>query len=188
MEFLSGGTLKETLERLHPLPLAEIKRVLLQVCKGLSEVHKHGIVHRDLKTGNIMFDSSVTIRIMDFGLSKSPLVTTMTSLGTVLGTLGYVAPEQITNQSVDQRTDIFSLGVVITELLTNTLPFKGENEIALIHSIFNVVPPPPSTLRPDVTPAWDSIVAKCLAKNPQERYSSAEEVRKAIEETGTNLT
>jgi serine/threonine-protein kinase len=125
---------------------------------------------------------------MDFGLSKSPLVTTMTSLGTVLGTLGYVAPEQITNQSVDHRTDIFSLGVIISELLTNTLPFKGENEIALIHSIFNVVPPPPSTLRPDVPPAWDSIVAKCLAKNPQERYSSAEEVRKAIEETGTSVT
>jgi len=188
MEFLAGGTLKQTLERLHPLPLAEIKRVLLQVCNGLSEVHRHGIVHRDLKTGNIMFDFSGTIRIMDFGLSKSPLVTTMTSLGTVLGTLGYVAPEQITNQSVDQRTDIFSLGVIITELLTNTLPFKGENEIALIHSIFNIVPPPPSTLRPDVTSAWDSIVARCLAKNPHERYSSAEEVRKAIEETGTSLT
>ncbi|MCX6122842.1 MAG: protein kinase [Ignavibacteriales bacterium] len=183
MEFLAGGTLKQTLERLHPLPLAEIKRVLLQVCNGLSEVHRHGIVHRDLKTGNIMFDSSGIIRIMDFGLSKSPLVTTMTSLGTVLGTLGYVAPEQITNQSVDQRTDIFSLGVIISELLTNTLPFKGENEIALIHSIFNVVPPPPSTLRPDVTSAWDSIVARCLAKNPHERYGSAEEVRTAIEET-----
>jgi serine/threonine-protein kinase len=181
MEYLTGGTLKQLLNRIHPLPFTEIKRLLLQVCEGLSEIHKHGIIHRDLKTGNIMLDADQNVRIMDFGLSKSPLVTTMTSLGTVLGTLGYVAPEQITNQTIDQRTDIFSLGVIIYELLTNTLPFKGENEIALIHSIFNVVPPPPSAIRQDASSSWDAITAQCLAKIPDQRLGSAVKVRQLIE-------
>jgi len=180
MEYLPGGTVKQTLESSYPLPLIEIKRILLQVCEGLKEVHSHNIIHRDLKTGNLMFDSDRNIRIMDFGLSKSPLVTTMTSLGTVLGTLGYVAPEQITNQNVDHRTDIFSLGVIIYELLTNTLPFKGENEIALIHSIFNVAPPAPSQIRSNATPDWDALISKCIAKNIDERFQTVEQVKEAI--------
>ncbi len=180
MEYLNGGTLKEKLEKAHPLSFAEIKRYLLQVCDGLSEVHKNGIIHRDMKTGNLMLTEDNDIRIMDFGLSKSPLVTTMTSLGTVLGTLGYVAPEQVTGLNVDERTDIFSLGVIIYELLTNQLPFKGENEIALIHSIFNTIPPLPSTLRSDIPKGWDAIVMKCLAKDVNERFVSTEEVKEQL--------
>lgn len=180
MEYLNGGTLKEKLEKSHPLSFSQIKQYLLQVCDGLSEVHKHGIIHRDMKTGNLMLTEDDAIRIMDFGLSKSPLVTTMTSLGTVLGTLGYVAPEQVTSVNVDQRTDIFSLGVIMFELLTNQLPFKGENEIALIHSIFNTIPPLPSTLRSDIPKEWDAIVMKCLAKDVNERFASAEEVKKQL--------
>lgn len=118
---------------------------------------------------------------MDFGLSKSPLVSTMTSLGTVLGTLGYVAPEQITNVNLDHRSDIFSFGVLMYELLTNELPFRGENEIALIHSIFNTVPPPPSKSRNDVLPSWDGIVLTCLSKNPDERFQTVAEVHLALE-------
>jgi serine/threonine protein kinase len=127
-----------------------------------------------------MFGSDGNIRIMDFGLSKSPLVTTMTSLGTVLGTLGYVAPEQVTSLDVDRRTDIFSLGVIMYELLTGQLPFKGENEIALIHSIFNTVPPVPSTVRNGIAAEWDSIVMKCLSKDINDRYSTAENVGAAL--------
>lgn len=185
MELLVNGTLKEKLEREHPLPEREVRKYILQVCDGLSEVHSKGIVHRDLKTGNLMLDASGNIRIMDFGLSKSPLVTTMTSLGTVLGTLGYVAPEQVTSLNVDQRTDIFSLGVIMYELLTNQLPFNGENEIALIHSIFNTVPPIPSSLRDDISKHWDAIVMKCLAKDMDERFASAEEVRNKINTIST---
>lgn len=180
MEFLSGGTVKEKLEQEHPLPIEQIKLYVQQVCDGLSEVHAQGIVHRDLKTANLMLDEQGNIRIMDFGLSKSPLVTTMTTLGTVLGTLGYVAPEQVTGVNVDQRTDIFSLGVIIYELLTNELPFNGENEIALIHSIFNTVPPLPSSLRSDIGKQWDDLVMKCLAKDPNDRWASAEEVKKQL--------
>ena len=123
-----------------------------------------------------MLDEEENIRIMDFGLSKSNLVSTMTSLGTVFGTLGYVAPEQITNVYVDERADIFSLEVIIFELATNQLPFKGENEIVLIHSIFNTIPSRPSEINSTLPKPLDSIVAKCLQKEPGERYASAEEL------------
>ncbi|MFZ4619950.1 MAG: protein kinase domain-containing protein [Bacteroidota bacterium] len=180
MEYLEGGTLKEKLEREKELPLSEVKEKVLQICAGLSEVHSKGIVHRDLKTANVMIGADGIARIMDFGLSKSPLVTTMTSLGTVLGTLGYVAPEQVTSLDVDSRTDIFSLGVIMYELLTGQLPFKGENEIALIHSIFNTTPPTPSSLRIGITAEWDSVVMKCLSKDINERYPSADAVSSAV--------
>ena len=180
MEYLEGGTLRERLEREKILPLTDIKTIVMQICTGLEEVHSKGIVHRDMKTANVMIGADGNIRIMDFGLSKSPLVTTMTSLGTVLGTLGYVAPEQVTSLDVDRRTDIFSLGVIMYELLTGQLPFKGENEIALIHSIFNTVPPVPSVLRSDIPNEWDSIVMKCLSKDINDRYSTAENVGIAL--------
>lgn len=181
MEYLPGGTLKDYLKQHSPLPLAEAQRLLLQIAEGLREIHARGIIHRDVKTGNVMLDGQGEVRIMDFGLSKSPLVSAMTSLGTVIGTLGYVAPEQITGMAVDHRADIFSFGVVIYELLTGQLPFGGENEMALIHAIFNTTPAPPSRLRPgEIDPEWDAIVARCLAKTPGERFAGMEEVLEAL--------
>ncbi len=180
MEFLPGGTLKDLLSRSFPLPLQSVKSFCLQICSGLEEIHRNGIIHRDIKTGNVMLDASGNIRIMDFGLSKSPLVTTMTTLGTVIGTLGYVAPEQVTNLNVDERVDIFSFGVVLYELLTNRLPFKGENEIAVIHSIFNTIPPPPSDFC-SAPRELDAVVSRCLAKNPDERFASIRDLIVALE-------
>ena len=176
MEFLEGGTLNELLQKNYPLDKLLIKKIMTQICAGLAEIHSHKVVHRDLKTNNIMLDSSDDIRIMDFGLSKSTLVSTMTSLGTVIGTLGYVAPEQVTNINSDHRTDIFSVGVIFYELLTNTLPFKGENEIALIHSIFNNIPPPPSSINNLTGKLEDEIAEKCLQKDPARRYQSVQEL------------
>ncbi len=181
MEYLPGGTLKQRLDNEFPLPMNELKRLVLQICGGLEEIHHHGIIHRDLKTGNVMLDGNGNVRIMDFGLSKSPLVTTMTTLGTVIGTLGYVAPEQVTGMNVDQRVDIFSFGVILYELLTKQLPFTGENEIAVIHSIFNTQPPAPSTLQPNVPTQLDAIVMQCLAKEPAQRFNTAVELRLALE-------
>ena len=180
MEYLEGGTLQQYLRTHHPLPIAEVQRLVIQICLGLRAVHEREIVHRDIKTGNVMLDAAGNVRIMDFGLSKSPLVTTMTTMGTVLGTLGFTAPEQITNQQVDARTDIFSFGVLLYELLTNELPFRGENEIALIHAIFNIHPPPPSTRRADVPAILDRIVLTCLAKRPDERFPSVAEIETAL--------
>lgn len=175
MEYLPGGTLQDCLQEHFPLPQSELRRIVEQICFGLQQIHSQGIIHRDIKTANIMLDAEKNIRIMDFGLSRSPIVTSMTSLGTAMGTLGYVAPEQITNINVDHRTDIFSLGVVLYELLTNELPFKGQNEMALIHSIFNTVPTPPSEIRPEISPEMDALVERCLAKEPEQRFSSISE-------------
>jgi hypothetical protein len=177
MEFLPGGTLQALCSSKAPLPLTDVKRISLETCSGLAEIHGRGVIHRDLKSGNIMFGADGGVRIMDFGLSKSPLVTTMTTLGTILGTLGYVSPEQVTNISVDRRADIFSFGVLLYEMLTGRLPFNGENEMAVIHAIFNVEPPPPSSLNPAVPARLDAVVKRCLRKNPDERYSAADAVR-----------
>ena len=176
MEYLNGGTLDDFVNKNCPLTLKQFIDISSQICEGLAVIHSHNIVHRDLKSQNIMFDENGTIRIMDFGLSKSPLVSTMTSLGTVVGTLGYVAPEQVTNIQVDQRTDIFSLGVIFYQMLAGELPFKGENEMALIHSIFNTVPPNLSEINPLIPSKLNEVVFKCISKNANERYSSANEV------------
>lgn len=181
MEYLPGGTLKERLAAAFPFPASEVKRIALQIAAGLEEIHARGVIHRDIKTGNIMSDGDGNIRIMDFGLSKSPLVTTMTTMGTVIGTLGYVAPEQVTNMNVDHRVDIFSFGVLLYELLTNRLPFGGENEIAVIHSLFNTIPRPPSLLQPGFPPALDPIVMRCLEKDSAARFATVAELRVALE-------
>ncbi len=177
MEYLSGGTLKDLLAQSSEMPLSKIKSIIFQICDGVSEIHNRGIIHRDIKSANIMFDENGIVRIMDFGLSKSPLVTTMTTLGTVIGTLGYVAPEQVTGLTVDQRVDIFSFGVLLYELLTKRLPFTGENEIAVIHSIFNTKPAPPSSINANIPKELDAIVLRCLAKNAAERYALIKDVK-----------
>lgn len=176
MEYLPGGDLKQYIREHHPLPEDRIRNLAVQVAGGLAYIHKRNIIHRDLKTGNIMLADDGSVRIMDFGLSRSPLVTTMTSLGTVIGTLGYVAPEQITNRGIDHRSDLFSLGVVLYELLTGEMPFAGENEIAIMHAIFNHEPPRPSERRPGLSPLWDDIVAGLLEKAVDSRIPAVEDV------------
>ncbi len=180
MEYLENGTLKQYIRENKPLAEKEIVRIVLQIIDGLHTIHAADIVHRDLTSFNIMLDAGNNMRIMDFGLSKSPLITSMTTLGTAVGTLGYTAPEQVTGGKVDTRSDIFSLGVVMYELLTGKLPFTGENEMALIHSIFNYSPATPSKLRPGIHPCWDRIVLKCLEKNMEERPDSVHEISKEL--------
>lgn len=184
MEFLPGGTLYDRIRETTPLEEKEITHLAVEIGNGLEAIHNNKCIHRDLKSHNIMFGDDGNIRIMDFGLSKAPLVSTMTTLGTVVGTLGYVAPEQITGLNIDHRVDIFSFGVIIYELLTGTLPFKGENEMALIHAIFNTNPPPPSSIRPDINEKWDNIVRRCLEKEVDKRYGSVSELRIDLEKIG----
>ena len=180
MEYLSGGTLEEFIEKNYPLSSDTIINIAEQVCSGLNEIHGKDILHRDLKSQNIMFDENNVVRIMDFGLSKSPLVSTMTSLGTVVGTLGYVAPEQVTNMYVDQRCDIFSFGVVMYQMITNKLPFTGENEIALIHSIFNAQPEKPSVINKECHEEIERITLKCIEKEPEKRFKNVDELLNEI--------
>ncbi|MCX7797706.1 MAG: protein kinase [Melioribacter sp.] len=176
MEYLPGGTLDEYIRNNFPIAIEKVINIALQICNGLIAIHKQNIIHRDLKSSNIMFDRNGKVKIMDFGLSKSPLVTTMTTLGTIMGTLGYVAPEQITNINLDKRVDIFSMGVILYQMVTNKLPFLGSNEIAVIHSIFNTEPVRPSEINPAVNNELEDIILKCLKKNPEDRFQSAEQL------------
>ena len=180
MQYLPNGSLEEYIQKNFPISVKQALTFLQQICTGLEAIHSKNIIHRDLKSGNIMFDENMNIRIMDFGLSKSPLITAMTSLGTVLGTLGFVAPEQVTNVNIDQRADIFSLGVIMYQMFTKRLPFSGENEIALIHSIFNTQPTPPHEINPGIPIALSKIIMKCLEKNPENRYNSVTEIKEEL--------
>ncbi len=178
MEVLPNGNLRDYVSKHFPLDLKTTARLLTEIAEGLAYIHGLNIVHRDLKSENIMLDERWRPKIMDFGLSKSTLVTTMTQVGTIMGTLGYVAPEQVTGHKVDQRSDLFSFGVIMYEMLTRMLPFRGENEIALIHSIFNDLPELPSNVNPTVFRDHEWIVLKCLEKDPAHRYQSCEELLK----------
>ncbi len=180
MEYLDGGTLYDLIQKEHPFSFSRFKEIVFQICDGLHFIHSKEIIHRDIKSQNIMFDGNNNLRIMDFGLSKSPLVSKMTSLGTVVGTLGYVAPEQITGIEVDNRTDIFSLGVIMFQMITNELPFNGENEIALIHSIFNTQPKAPSDINSNCAKELDEIIIKALAKEPNDRYNNVIELKSEL--------
>lgn len=175
-ELLTGGTLREYISFAHPIPSERLKEILISIASGLAEIHKSGIVHRDLKSTNILLDTSGNARITDFGLSRSSLMSSFTSTGTILGTLGFCSPEQITGNSVDHRSDIFSFGVIMYELASNKLPFSGENEISLIHSIFNDIPAELKKLNPLISDLYQQITNKCLEKNPVNRFADTEEL------------
>ncbi|NUN07714.1 MAG: protein kinase [Ignavibacteriaceae bacterium] len=170
-ELLTGGTLKDYISTSFPIPKERMKELLLSIASGLSEIHNAGIIHRDLKSTNILLDASGNARITDFGLSRSSLISSFTSAGTILGTLGFCSPEQITGSSVNHQTDIFSFGVIMYELATNKLPFSGDNEIMLIHSIFNDTPAEIGAFNPSISEFYRSVSLKCLEKNASDRYS-----------------
>lgn len=182
LELCEGKTLKQFIKDEFPIDAKLILNIATQLCSGLSEIHSKKIIHRDLKSNNIMIDEAGAIKIMDFGLSKSPIVTSMSSLGSVIGTLGYVSPEQITNAAVDHRSDIFSLGVIMYELTTGKIPFNGENEIALIHSIFNDEPKNPSSINAKIPDELSRMIMRALSKEKENRFASADAMLKELME------
>ncbi len=177
MEHIDGATLRDRKENLS---LAQILEIGAQMADGLSAAHAKGIVHRDIKTENVMVRKDGIVQIMDFGLAKLRGVSRLTKEGSTLGTVGYMSPEQALGQDVDHRTDIFSLGVVLFELLTGQLPFQGTHEAAIMYEIVNVDSPPPSALKPEIDPELDRIVLECLQKDPDERHQAAKEVAKDL--------
>ena len=176
MEFVEGKTLKDKKESLSEKQILEIG---IQVAEGLAAAHEKGIVHRDIKPENIMVRKDGIVQIMDFGLAKlytSGNVSRLTKAGTTVGTMGYMSPEQVQGLDVDHRTDIFSLGVVLYEMLTGEAPFKGIHETAIMYEIVNVDPPPISTVKEGIDPQLDASILECLEKDPNERTQSASQV------------
>jgi len=169
MEYVDGETLRQK------IPVKKIEdslRIAVQIGEALGEAHAMGIVHRDIKAENIMVNSKGQIKVMDFGLAKLKGTLKLTRTSSTIGTLAYMAPEQIQGGEVDARSDIFSFGVVLFELLTGKLPFPAEHEAAIMYSIVNEEPVEITTLRHDLPPGLSHIISKSLEKDPQERYQS----------------
>ena len=178
MEFVEGKTLKDTVGSTHasPLQINKILDIAIQVCDGLAAAHEKGIIHRDIKSENIMLTPKGQVKIMDFGLAKVKGTTKLTKEGSTLGTAAYMSPEQAQGEEVDHRSDIFSFGVVLYELLTGKLPFRGEHHAALMYSIINEEPQPIARFNEKVTPEIEHVVAKALAKDKEERYQHADDL------------
>ena len=176
MEYVPGEDLKSFIRRSGQLAVGTSLRITQQVAEGLAEAHRLGVVHRDLKPSNVMIDKEGSARIMDFGIARSIRGLELTREGIAVGTPAYMSPEQARGKDLDQRTDIWSLGVVLYEMLTGQLPFKGKNEQAVVHSILNDEPKPLAGLRSDVTGELGKIVEKALAKSPDKRYANIDEM------------
>ena len=179
MEYIEGQTLQELLKR-GTIPIAEIIDIVRQVCAGLDYAHARGIIHRDIKPANIMIEADGTVKIMDFGIAKGA-GTGMTSTGQVLGTPNYMSPEQVKGKPLDGRSDLFSLGVVIYEMLTGSRPFTGDNVTTIIYKIVNEQPTSPGDVNKTIHPGLNAAVMKALAKNCDERYQSGADLTHDLE-------
>ena len=173
MEYVEGGTLREK------VPFAKVDdaiTIATQIGDALQEAHAKGIVHRDIKADNIMLSSKGQAKVMDFGLAKLKGAMKLTRTSSTVGTLGYMAPEQIQGGEVDPRSDIFAFGVLLFEMLTGKLPFRGEHEAAMVYSIVNEDPEPIQKYLPDISGEIVHILGKALEKNPDDRYQSVQEM------------
>lgn len=176
MEFLQGRELRDVMDDGGLLPADQVLDIAAQVASGLAYAHEHDIVHRDVKPANIMIVHDGHAKITDFGIARMASSAVRTQTGMVLGSPKYMSPEQVMGKNIDQRSDIFSLGVMLYEMLTGQAPFNGENVNAIMYQTLNAVPQPPSTLNTAVPEMANFIVAKALAKKVEDRYQNAKDL------------
>lgn len=191
MEYLEGETLADRIAR-GPLPLSQVIRYAIEIADALQQAHRAGITHRDLKPGNVMLTAS-GVKLLDFGLAKlttqpvfsedsapATVVNPITAEGTIVGTVLYMAPEQLEGRAVDPRTDIFALGVLLYEMVTARRPFQGSSQISVIASILSSDPHPPRSLQPACPAALERIILTALEKNPEDRWQTAHDVARQL--------
>jgi len=175
MEYIDGVSLKDRLDR-GVLSIDESVNTVIQLARGLQTAHQHGVVHRDLKPANIMIDTQGVLKILDFGVAHLADATGLTDQRKVLGSIPYMSPEQIQGLPVDHRSDLFTFGVLLFEMVTGKRPFAAEHEAALFYSIVNLDPTPPSMLRPETPQALETIILRLLQKDPSKRFQTADDV------------
>ena len=174
MEFLEGKELREVLDSGVVLPVEKVVHIAAQICDGLAFAHEHGIIHRDIKPANIMVMKNGMVKITDFGIAQVSSAS-RTMAGMVMGSPKYMSPEQVVGQAVDGRSDIFSLGVMLYEMLTGKTPFVGDNISAIMYQILNEEPIPPKTFNQNIPDSLNHIILKALAKHPDARYQTTKE-------------
>jgi eukaryotic-like serine/threonine-protein kinase len=175
MEYVEGATLDQTIIK-GPLKLEDAIAIAMQVADGLEAAHKKDVVHRDIKASNILYSAEKKAKILDFGLAKTSMSTKLTQMGTTIGTVAYMSPEQVQGKEVDHRTDLWSLGVLLYEMIAGHLPFKAEYDQAIFYSIQNENPDPLTAIRTGVPMSLEWIVNKLMAKDAGERYQSAKDL------------
>jgi serine/threonine-protein kinase len=189
MEYLDGRSLKELVVARGPLPIPDAIAATRQVLAALRFAHRKGVVHRDIKPHNVMADADGRLKVTDFGIARAG-VSQMTEAGSIIGTAQYLSPEQARGAPVDQRSDLYSMGVVLYEMLTGQVPFTGESPVEIAMKHLSDTPRPPSLLRPDIPPDLDMVVLRALAKNPEDRFQTAEEMDAELDRVaaGTGVT
>src|SRR5438093_6667273 len=176
MEYVKGKTLSQVIREDAPLMPERAAEITQGVAQALAFAHRAGIIHRDVKPGNIMLTANGSVKVMDFGIARATTSESLTQTATVLGTATYFSPEQAQGSAVDARSDIYSLGVVLYEMLTGSPPFTGDSAVTIAYRHVREEPASPSHVASGIPPELDAIVMKCLAKNPGNRYDSAQEL------------
>jgi eukaryotic-like serine/threonine-protein kinase len=187
MEYVEGRTLRDAIRGDGPLLPQRAGEIGEAVARALASAHEAGLVHRDIKPGNIMLTRDGEVKVMDFGIARTSTGDTLTQTAAILGTASYLSPEQAQGMTVDARSDIYSLGCVLYEMLTGRPPFAGDSPVSIAYKHVKEDPVPPGRLNADVPTSMDAVVMKCMAKNPANRYQTAEELREDLERAGRGM-
>jgi tetratricopeptide (TPR) repeat protein/tRNA A-37 threonylcarbamoyl transferase component Bud32 len=190
MEYVRGEDLRGLIRRIGQLPIGKSISIANQVCEGLAEAHRLGVVHRDLKSNNIMIDKEGNVRIMDFGIARSLEAKGITGAGVMIGTPEYMSPEQVEGKEVDQRSDIYSLGVILYEMVTGRVPFEGDTPFIIGMKHKGEIPQDPKELNSQISDDFNRVILRCLEKEKERRFQSAGAVRSELEniEKGIPIT
>lgn len=180
MEFVKGMTLKKLIQKDAPLSTEKVVHIAMQIAKAMEFAHEHEIIHRDIKPQNVIITDDGEIKVTDFGIARAGATSTMTRTGAVMGTAHYISPEQAQGSIVGPTTDVYSLGVVMYEMATGELPFRGENPVSVALKHINDTPMPPRSVFGDIPVSLEAVIMKSMAKNPNDRYRSAEAVREDL--------